>query len=69
MVSAQSPAGVNIARSPQNGLGRLAAWCYDHRRRVLLGWLLAVVAAARPWRRRRSRGSRSGIHSRCDQGA
>src|SRR5262249_32736245 len=22
----------------------LAAWCYDHRRRVLLGWLLAVVA-------------------------
>ena len=28
----------------QRGLGRLAAWCYDHRRRVLLGWLLAVVA-------------------------
>ena len=105
MVSAQSPAGVNIARSPQNGLGRLAAWCYDHRRRVLLGWLLAVVAViglaqwagsrldnyfarAAAWstpgrsaqrsqsdlgdpcrRRRRSRGSRSGIHSRCDQGA
>ena len=44
MVTAHSPAGVNIARSPQNGLGRLAAWCYDHRRQVLAGWLLAVVA-------------------------
>jgi uncharacterized membrane protein YdfJ with MMPL/SSD domain len=27
-----------------SGLGRLAGWCYDHRRRVLAGWLLAVVA-------------------------
>ncbi|NNN08142.1 MAG: MMPL family transporter [Acidimicrobiaceae bacterium] len=24
-------------------LGQLAGWCYDHRRRVLLGWVLAVV--------------------------
>src|SRR5580658_415726 len=44
MVTARSPIDVNVARSPQNGLGRLAAWCYDHRRRVLAGWLLAVVA-------------------------
>ena len=27
-----------------HGLGRLAAWCYDHRRRVLGIWMLAVVA-------------------------
>ena len=44
MVTAQSPIDANVSRSPQNGLGRLAAWCYDHRRRVLAGWLLAVVA-------------------------
>jgi RND superfamily putative drug exporter len=44
MATAQSPTAANIGRSPQNGLGRLAAWCYDHRRRVLAGWLLAVVA-------------------------
>src|ERR1700689_910985 len=44
MASTKSPIGVNVARSPRSGLGRLAAWCYDHRRRVLLGWFLAVVA-------------------------
>ena len=47
MTSTQGPVGANVARSPRGGLGglgRLAAWCYDHRRRVLLGWLLAVVA-------------------------
>jgi putative drug exporter of the RND superfamily len=44
MASARSPIGANVARSPRSGLGRLAALCYDHRRRVLLGWLLAVVA-------------------------
>ena len=44
MTSTQSSTGANVARSRQNGLGRLAAWCYDHRRRVLAGWLLAVVA-------------------------
>ena len=38
---AQRPA---VARLSARGLGRLAAWCYDHRRRVLLGWLLVVVA-------------------------
>jgi hypothetical protein len=26
-----------------HGLGRLAAWCYDHRRRVLGVWVLAVI--------------------------
>src|SRR5690242_9044116 len=26
------------------GLARLAGWCYDHRRRVLAGWILVVVA-------------------------
>src|ERR1700685_4368128 len=44
MVTAQSPADVNAARSSATGLGCLAAWCYDHRRRVLACWLLAVVA-------------------------
>ncbi len=44
MASDQSTINANTARSPQNRLGGLAAWCYDHRRRVLAGWLLAVVA-------------------------
>jgi RND superfamily putative drug exporter len=26
------------------GLGRLAGWSYDHRRRVLIGWLVVLVA-------------------------
>jgi putative drug exporter of the RND superfamily len=33
------PAGLPVAR-----LGRIGAWCYDHRWRVLLGWILAVIA-------------------------
>ena len=41
---AQSPAAANIARPAVSGLGRFAAWCYDHRRRVLLGWVLAALA-------------------------
>jgi putative drug exporter of the RND superfamily len=32
------------ARPAEKGLARLAGWCHDHRRRVLAGWLLAVVA-------------------------
>jgi putative drug exporter of the RND superfamily len=44
MASAQSQAGANVARSPHGRLGRLGGWCYDHRRLVLLGWVLAVVA-------------------------
>jgi RND superfamily putative drug exporter len=44
MASARSLIDANTSRPPQQGLGRLAGWCYDHRRRVLLGWMLAVVA-------------------------
>jgi putative drug exporter of the RND superfamily len=44
MVIAQTPTGANAARPAETGLGGLAAWCYDHRRRVLAGWLLAAVA-------------------------
>ena len=33
------------AASPAPGrLGRIGAWCYDHRRRVLLGWIIGVIA-------------------------
>jgi len=46
MPSTQNPIDPNAARSASTGLGRLAAWCYDHRRRVLVGWILAVVAIA-----------------------
>jgi putative drug exporter of the RND superfamily len=28
---------------PDTGLGRLAARCYDHRRAVLLGWILLII--------------------------
>ena len=41
---ARGSAGPAAARLSERGLGRLAAWCYDHRRRVLAGWVLAVVA-------------------------
>ena len=27
----------------RNSLARLGAWCYDHRRRVLIGWLVGAV--------------------------
>src|SRR5580693_5464160 len=46
MAGARSPDEANTARHEASLLGRLAAWCYDHRRRVLLGWLLAVVVVA-----------------------
>jgi hypothetical protein len=45
----QNTINANAARSASrglSGLGRLAAWCYDHRRRVLAGWVLAVVVIA-----------------------
>jgi RND superfamily putative drug exporter len=44
MATTRSPAGADVARPAASGLGRLAAWCYDHRRWVLAGWVLAVVA-------------------------
>ncbi len=30
--------------APSTGFGRLGAWCYDHRRRVLLAWIALVIA-------------------------
>ena len=40
------PAGqATRAASPAPGrLGRIGAWCYGHRRRVLLGWIIGVIA-------------------------
>ena len=32
------------AAPPPGRLGRVGAWCYDHRRGVLLGWIAAVIA-------------------------
>jgi RND superfamily putative drug exporter len=43
-IPAPGPARPIVAALSERGLGRLAAWCYDHRRRVLAGWVLAVVA-------------------------
>src|SRR6266542_5946853 len=34
MATTQSPIGASVPRPAENGLGRLASWCYDHRRRV-----------------------------------
>jgi putative drug exporter of the RND superfamily len=36
------PAGTRSADTA--GLGRLAGWAYDHRRRVLLAWAVALIA-------------------------
>ncbi len=36
MTTIQNQAGANVARLADDALGRLAGWCYDHRRRVLL---------------------------------
>jgi RND superfamily putative drug exporter len=44
MAIAHTPTDVTAPRPAPTGLGRLAAWCYDHRWRVLLCWLLAVAA-------------------------
>jgi hypothetical protein len=32
MTTTQNPAGANVDRFADNGLARLAGWCYDHRR-------------------------------------
>ena len=32
------------AAPPPGRLGRTGAWCYDHRRAVLLGWIVGVIA-------------------------
>jgi hypothetical protein len=39
MATTQSPIGASVPRPAEHGLGRLAAWCCDHRRRVRAGWL------------------------------
>jgi RND superfamily putative drug exporter len=51
MAGTQIPDDANAARYSSSLLGRLAAWCYDHRRRVLAGWLLAalVVVGLAQW--------------------
>jgi putative drug exporter of the RND superfamily len=51
MAGTQIPDDANAARYSSSLLGRLAAWCHDHRRRVLAGWLLAalVVVGLAQW--------------------
>jgi RND superfamily putative drug exporter len=45
MINDQSANGSDSAggRSSPGALGRLAGWCYDHRRRVVGLWVLAVI--------------------------
>ena len=46
-LSVTSPATSDTRRSAgaqQSSLGRLAGWCYDHRRKVLVAWILAIIA-------------------------
>ena len=40
--AAASP-GSRPPRAEDSALGRLAGWCYDHRRRVLLLWIAAII--------------------------
>ena len=48
-------------------LGRIGFWCYDHRRRVLAGWILStgrppkLVLAARARAHHRSRSPGAGL--------
>ena len=42
--SSGQKSGPSTEQVEKGGLGRLAGWCYDHRRQVLMGWLLAVMA-------------------------
>jgi putative drug exporter of the RND superfamily len=45
MIRRVSGKPLQVTNSPGlGGLGRLAAWCYDHRRAVLGGWIVVVVA-------------------------
>ncbi len=39
-----STVSVDSRHGAPGGLARLAAWCYDHRRRVLVAWISVVVA-------------------------
>lgn len=42
--SADQQAGEQARRASWRGIGRLAAWCGDGRRRLLTGWVLAAAA-------------------------
>ncbi len=42
MVDTAPPTG-GAAVAEESALGRLAGWCYDHRWRVLLLWIAAIV--------------------------
>jgi len=47
-VSRRPAADVDRTTTARQGspsrLGRVGAWCYDHRRAVLLGWIVGVIA-------------------------
>jgi RND superfamily putative drug exporter len=43
LVDERSGRGTAADGAPSGGLPRFAGWCYDHRRRVLALWLLAVI--------------------------
>jgi putative drug exporter of the RND superfamily len=34
---------------PQDRLGRLGVWCFDHRRRIVLMWVAAAVVIIGVW--------------------
>src|SRR5271166_4129238 len=38
-----TPPPTELPTAENSGLGRLAGWCYDHRRRVLLCWIGAII--------------------------
>jgi hypothetical protein len=48
MAATQGSIGASVPRPAEHGPGRLAAWCYDHRRRVLASWLLARLRLKQP---------------------
>ena len=48
MATTQRPIGATVPRPAGPGPGRLAAWCYDHRRRVLASWPLARLRLKQP---------------------
>jgi hypothetical protein len=64
MAGAQVMIDANVARPAEKGLGRLAAWCYDHRRRGP-AHLRPVSAEFAQWSRRpRPQGGTAAAKSR-----
>src|SRR6516165_3880415 len=50
--SPEQTTGLNGFRPGETGLGRMAAWCFTHRRRVVVAWvgaLLVVTALSFPF--------------------